>query len=272
MFNRLFSLIGLSWGNGSMTVDGPSEPPSFPPFGTIINTVTTEYPISAGGSYFDYNGTNYPNQVATVNIVADGVGGTFYDWANATGISYKGDGVYVTNYTSYSSPIIINGTDYGAGCTYTGDVYHNGSGGYYEAGTGGSCTPYGTFITSVGSSGSNGINTPVGYFVYESWTGLSYYHDGMGGTYANYDGFTAQPDGTFIGTDSTGGSNQTEVPSGSGNYFTYSSWSSIDYYFQLSGYTYTYYYQGVTSANYGDFITNDGTYDYYWDGNGGYYT
>jgi hypothetical protein len=83
--------------------------------------------------------------------------------------------------------------------------------------------------------------------------------------------FVQQSDGTFIGTDSTGGTNSTEVPSGSGNYFTYGSWSSIDYYYQLSGNTYSYYYQGVMSTNYGDYITYDGTYNYYWDGTGGYY-
>ncbi len=259
---------GRSGGASIFALPGPV---SFPPAGTILETLTAQtYPISEGGGYVTYNSTQYANQNADVYRKADGVGGNYLDWANAFNVVYSS--AQFTTYSSNSADIIINGTNYGAGCSYYGDVYHDGAGGYTEVGTGGSCYSSGSSITSDSNAGSNSISTPVGTFTYESWTGNDYFHDGLGGYYSTYQGYTSQPDGAFIGTDSTGGSNQTEVPSGSGNSYTYSTWSSIDYYFQLSGYTYTYTYQGVVSANYGDYITNYSGTDYYWDGNGGYYS
>lgn len=270
MFGRLFSLIGLSWGNGGMSVDGaPSEPPSYPPAGTILSTsYVVEFPSAYGGGTVYVNGTYYPNQNCDVNLIADGVGGSYDDWANAFNIIYKplGSSIYGEMGTSY---VTINGNNYSSG-SYSNNYYHDGSGSYYSDGSS-SYNTYGEFITSDSNSGSNTIYTPVGSFAYESWSGYSYYHDGSGSYYSNMDGYSQASDGTFIGTDSAGGTNQTEVPSGNSNYYTYSSWSSIDYYFQLSGNTYSSTYQGVMSANYGDYITSDGTYTYYWDGTGGYY-
>jgi hypothetical protein len=253
-----------------MSVDGPSEPPSLPEAGTILNTFTgIEYPTDNGGSSFYLSEVGFvPNQICSVYLKADGVGGSYYDWANVFDVSYKpsGQSFYSGSGTSY---VTINGTDYSSG-SYSYEYFHDGSGSYYTSGSS-SYSPYGDYITSDNNSGSSSISTPVGSFTYENWSGNSYYHDGSGSYYSNRDGYSQATDGTFIGTDSTGGSSQTEVPSGSGNYFTYGSWSSIDYYYQLSGNTYSYYYQGVMSANYGDYITNDGTYSYYWDGTGGYY-
>ncbi len=271
MLNGLFSLIGLSWGNSGFTVEGPSEPPSFPEAGTILNTFTgIEYPVENGGNsfYFSNLGASVPSQICSVYLKADGTGGSYYDWAYVFDVSYKpyGQSFYSESGTSY---VTINGTNYSNG-SYSNEYFHDGYGSYYGSGSS-SYSSNGVFITSDGNSGSSSISTPVGSFTYESWSGYSYYHDGYGSYYSIADGYSQASDGTFIGTDSSGGSNQTEVPSGSGNYYAYSTWSSIDYYFQLSGYTYAYYYQGVMSANYGDYITNDGTYSYYWDGSGGYY-
>ena len=258
--------VGRAGGASVFKLPGPV---SFPEAGTILNTFGgVEYPIANGGASVDVNGTGYASQTCDVYLKADGLGGSYYDWANAFNINYKSYGVTITN-ISGTTYVDVNGTQYPNG-SYSTDYFHDGTGGQYSSGSS-SYSSYGDYITSDSNSGSNSISTPVGSFVYESWTGHEYYHDGMGGYYSNVVGYSQASDGTFIGTDSAGGTNQTEVPSGSGNYFTYSSWTSIDYYFQLSGYTYSYYYQGVTSANYGDFITNDGTYDYYWDGSGGYY-
>jgi len=244
---------------------------SFPAAGTILNTLYgQEYPISEGGGsfYFGTTGGSVSNQICSVYEKADGVGGSYYDWASAFDVSFRpySQSFYSDSGNSY---VTINTTNYTNG-SWSNDYFHDGAGYYYSSGSS-SYSPYGDSITSDSNSGSNSISTPVGSFAYESWTGYSYYHDGYGGYYSNMDGYSQASDGTFIGTDSAGGSNQTEVPSGSGNYFTYSSWTSIDYYFQLSGNTYSSIQQGTWSVNYGDYITNDGTYNYYWDGTGGYY-
>ncbi len=271
MFGGLFSLIGLSWGNGGMSFDGPSEPPSFPEAGTVINTLSgIEYPPENGGSTFYYSSTGsaIPNQICSVYIKADGVGGSYYDWTGVFDVAWKPSGQSFHS-DSGSSYVTINGINYSNG-DWSYQAYHDGTGSYYTFGNS-NYAPYGGYITSVGNSGSNYISTPVGSFAYESWTGYSYYHDGSGSYYSSYDGYSQVSDGSFIGTNSSGGSNQTEVPSGSGNYFAYSTWSSIDYYYQSSGNTYTSYYQGVWNAAYADYITYDGMYTYYWDGSGGYF-
>lgn len=270
MFGRLFSLIGLSWGNGGMSVDGaPSEPPSFPPLGTILSTsYVVEFPPANGGGTVDINSTLYPNQNCDVNLIADGVGGSYYDWANAFNVIYKPLGSSITGEmgTYY---VTINGYNYSSG-TYSNSYYHDGSGSFYADGTS-SYNTYGEFITSDNIAGNNYISTPMGSFAYEGWDGNNYYHDGSGGYYSNYINFAQVPDNAYIGNDGTAGSSSTEVPSGSGNYYAYTSWSSKDYYFQLSGYTYQEFVNTNFTANYGDYITSDGTYTYYWDGTGGYY-
>lgn len=265
----LSSIVGDVFGSAGFTVDGPSGPINIPAAGTILETLTAQtYPISDGGGFVYYNVTQYPNQNADVYRKADGFGGNYLDWANAFNVTYKTDAF--TSYTSYSSDIVINGTSYGSGCSFYGDVYHDGSGGYTEVGTGGGCTSSGSFITSDSNSGSNSISTPVGSFAYESWSGNNYYHDGSGGYYSQYIGFTSQGSGAYIGDDGTSGSSSAEVPSGSGNYYSFSSWTSITYYYNGSG-GYNSTYQGVWNASYGDYITYDGMYNYYWDGSGGYY-
>jgi hypothetical protein len=257
---------GRSGGASIFSLPGPI---SFPEAGTILETLyTQEYPLAEGGNGVSVLGSSYPSQTADVYRKADGTGGNYLDWANAFNVNFKSYGSYITNESGTTS-VNINGTDYSTG-TYETQYYHDGSGWYYASGSS-SYSNSGGLITTDNISGGNYISTPVGSFYYESWSGYSYYHDGSGGYYSEMNDFVQQSDGTFIGTDSTGGTNSTEVPSGSGNYFTYGSWSSIDYYYQLSGNTYSYYYQGVMSTNYGDYITYDGTYNYYWDGTGGYY-
>jgi hypothetical protein len=270
MFGRLFSLIGLSWGNGSISVDGPSEAPSFPAYGTFIETLTgMSVPITEGGSYVEYQGTQYESQRATVDSLADGFGGSFLDWANRRD-SYFKNAEQFTTYTSYSAVIEINGENYGSGCTYTGDVLHDGSGWYYESGTVGGCTASGTFITNTGS-GSNSISTPVGDFIYQSWDDLLYYHDGSGGYYSDSINLVQANHGDYIGGDGTSGSLQTEVPSGSGNYYTYATYDSTTYYFDVYNTSYYTSLENLNYYSYGTYIGNFDGYDYYWDGYGGYY-
>lgn len=266
----LSSIIADGFGSGSFVFgDILGEPPSFPEAGTILETLTAQtYPISEGGSYVTYNATNYPNQNADVYRKANGTGGDYLDWANAFNLTYK-TGIF-TSYSNYSASIIINGTNYGAGCNYTGDVEHNGSGGYNEINQGGGCSSAGSLITSDSISGSETISTPVGNYAYETWTGKDWFHDGSGGYYSVKVNVVTQGNGAYIGNDGTSSSSQTEVPNGSGNFFTYATWDSQNYYYNGSlGYYAVY--SNYWSASYGTHITYDGTYNYYWDGSGGFY-
>jgi hypothetical protein len=242
---------------------------SYPEAGTILETLTSQtYPISEGGASVQHSGVNYPSQNADVYRKANGTGGDYLDWANAFNLTYK-TGIF-TSYSSSTANIVINGSSYGAGCTYTGDVEHDGSGGYNEINQGGGCASAGSLITSDSNSGSETIATPIGNYAYETWTGNDWFHDGSGGYYSVKVNVSTQGNGAYIGNDGISGSSQTEVPNGSGNYYTYASWSSLNYYYNGSQGYYTSA-VGYMSESYGTYITNDGTYSYFWDGSGGFY-
>ena len=266
----LSSIIQEGFGSGSFVFgEVPSGPPSYPEAGTILETLTNQtFPISDGGGIVTYDGTQYPNQNADVYRKANGTGGNYLDWANAFNLTYK-TGTF-TSYSNSSANIVINGTSYGSGCSYSGDVEHNGSGGYNEINQSGGCAYYGQPITTDSNAGSNTISTPIGSYAYETWTGNEWFHDGYGGYYNVHTGVMTYGNGAYIGNDGISGGYSIEVPSGSGYYFTYYSWTSKDYYYNGSGGYYTAD-QGTWNASYGDYIRNDGTYSYYYDGAGGYY-
>jgi hypothetical protein len=240
----------------------------FPAYGTYIETLVQQtYPISNGGSSLEISGTYYPTQTATVDRLADGAGGSFLDWANAYDVAYISYGVSITN-ISGSTSVDVNGTNYTNG-EFTDTYLHNGSGGYYTESVY-NYYPYGTYLTNIGS-GSNSISTPVGSFTYETWDDKTYYTDGGSGYYVDTNNYVSAVSGDYIGSDSTPGSSSTEVPSGSGNYFNYETWDYLEYYYD-GGFGYYASKYNLWSASYGDFITNDGSYDYYWNGDGTYYT
>lgn len=253
---------------GGTSLSAPVSLASFPAYGTFIETLyNEEVPIANGGGSVTYQSNTYPNQVSTVDKLANGTGGWFLDWANQRDTQYKTS--QFTTYTSSSPNIVINGYDYGAGCTYYGDVFHDGSGWYTEVGTGGGCYSFGSYITN-GGGGSDTISTPIGTWAYQTWDSVNYYHDGSGGYYEERNYTYNAVSGDSIGTDYTAGSNSREVPDMSGNYFSYQIWDFSTLYYNGSGgyyatYNYTY------DDTYGDYITNDGSNTYYWDGSGGYY-
>lgn len=91
----------------------------------------------------------------------------------------------------------------------------------------------------------------------------AYQHDGTGSYSTGWANIEYYPSGTVIATYPYA----TEVPSGSGNYYTnglvqrfFHNGSGSSYVSTISDY-----------SSYGTFILNDGTNDYWWDGNGGYY-
>lgn len=219
MLNGLFSLIGLSWGNGGVTMFNDDAPVSVPPYGTVISTYYTyEYPIAQGGSYFTYNAGNYPNQTVTVDLIADGAGGSIINWANVRDLSYKAYGV-VFSATNGTYTINIYGTDYTSG-SYTADVVHDGTGYFTFTNYVNSFTPYGTYITSVTEphTGGNILEVPTGsgtYYPTGTWDGYEFYHDGSGGYYSVDIGFTSYSYGHLYITTQ----NSTDVPTESGNYY-----------------------------------------------------
>lgn len=263
----LSSIIGEGFGSGSFQIsEVAGEPPAA---GTILYTVNnTTYPIAQGGAEFSENGTTYASQDCSVYVKADGVGGSYYDWANVFNVAYKPYG-QIFRTESGTLYIEINSTNYPNG-TYSTDYFHDGSGSYSSNGTS-SYTESG-MITSDSNAGYNQIFTPIGYFTYESWTGTEYYHNGSGGYTTVKTGLTTASDGDYIGNDPNSGFYETEVPSGSGSWWTWRTWTDTDYYFQLSGHTYQTVQNNTTNVSTGDFIRNDGSFDYYWNSNGTYYT
>jgi len=260
-----FHRIGLAISSGSShngfgkIVSFPSVAPSFPEYGEFIETLTAqEYPIAQGGGELTINGTTYPNQVADVNRLADGVGGSFLDWTNVSNVAYKSNGNAITT-ASGSHSVTINGTNYTVG-SYTTTYYHNGSGGYYES-SDNSYSSYGTYITS-----QTGITSYINIAGTDYLNGsydTVYYSDGVGSYYSNNENGSYTSYGTLI----VGFNNQTEVPSSSGNYFD--NGTTNDYYHDGSGSSYTS--TGGSYYSYGEYIANIDGYNFYWDGNGGYY-
>jgi hypothetical protein len=240
-------------------VSFPSVAPSFPEYGELLETLTAqEYPISEGGSYLTINAVNYPIQVADVDRLADGVGGSFLDWTNISNVAYKSNGNTITT-ASGSHFVTINGINYSVG-SYTTTYYHDGSGGYYEL-TDNSYSTYGTYL-----AGQNGVTSYINIAGTDYANGsydINYYSDGAGSYYSSNENASYTSNGIFI----VGFNNQTEVPSGSNSYFD--NGTTTEYYHDGSGGYYSS--SGGSYYSSGTFITNYSGTDYYWDGSGGFY-
>jgi hypothetical protein len=202
--------VGRSGGASIFSLPGPL---GNPPEGTILSTLyATTYPSAQGGQsvYVAELINSYENQNCDVNIVADGVGGSYTDWANVTNVVYK---------TS--------------------------------------------FIGNDNVPGSSSISTPVGNYTNASWASTNYNHDGTGGYSISRVGYFESSAGSYIGNDPSNGNGELEVPSGNNTFFAYGSFSGTNYYYDGMGGYYTSPIW-VTFVSDGDFIWNDGTYDYYW--------
>lgn len=214
-FNRIS--FGISSGTsrtgfGSI-VSFPSEPPSFPPAGTVLETLIGQpYPISEGGAtvYAGSAITPYPSQFASVYRKANGTGGNYLDWANAFDIGYYS---YGTNITTENLPIYVNvrGNSYPSG-TFDQSWLHDGGGGYYTETANVSYTSYGTSIAVF----NNVTEVPSGNMTYrDNGTTTEYYHDGYGGSYS-LDFGSYYSYGTFI--DNIGGTDY--YWDGNGGYYS----------------------------------------------------
>jgi len=194
-------------------VSFPSVPAGNPAEGTILSTLyATTYPVAQGGLelFVGALGNYYASQNCDVNVVADGSGGSYTDWVNATNVVYKT-----------------------------------------------------TYIGNDGTAGGNSITTPVGDFTHTSWDSLNYYHDGTGSFSTSPVNLYSAGAGTYIGQDTSGGNLQIAVPSSNGDY-QYGTYDGSNYYYDGTGGYYTSLYGVNISVSNGDFIYNDGSFDYYW--------
>lgn len=276
MLGRLFSLIGLSWGNGSLGMFNAVVSNGFPPYGTIVGTSTQS-------TYLSWYWSSYPSYVNQFewgthqyDIIADGNGGVFagsdynfvdttayntvikedLDYSQFTRIIYKGNGSWsecnkvasTGNSGTGTLYININGNDYDGGSYYYTE-YYDGFCGTYNDQTN-YWYPYGTPIFGDGT--------------------YNYFCDGSGGYYSEYAGGGGNeypPYGTLL------------IPEQSGTYYTQTPCGAIatgdwyddaDYADGNGGY----FNDGTSYYNhmpYGTYITNCNGDNLYSDGSEGYY-
>jgi hypothetical protein len=251
----------------------------FPPFGSYDSTLyDQERHPTYGGSTFNWvnpvDGNTYwlASEICDVDVLNDGAGGTFQDWANLYNVRFKSNGdvfysEYTTNvWTSGSMGVNVNGNIYPE-LYEIFDYWHDGAGSYASGVVRGYYIPSGVLIyqenemVEVPSTSGNNFSTGRLY---------PYYWDGDGGFYAGSVTGSYHPAGTFIYGSETATGSQTpiQVPSGSGNNYdsvltgTGYTWNGSGDYNTVSSWYYAY----------GTFIYDDGTDAFFWNGTGGYYS
>lgn len=213
-----FHWIGTTISSGSShngfgkIVSFPSVPASFPPYGTLLETlVGQEYPIANGGAVVTVNSIDYPSQNATVDRLADGSGGSFLDWANLRDVAYKPyETLIYTDSNAGTANVYVSelGTDYEA-YSYTGSEYrHDGSGSFYSAYIGITYKPSGYYYGGDGTPFTTGtsVEVPVAsgnWFYNQTADETAAIANGSGGY--NWTGYNVQfyPYGTYITNDGT---------------------------------------------------------------------
>lgn len=250
----------------------------FPAAGTYYDTqYGVEYPIAEGGASLISpvdNSTLVPNQTCDVDREHDGSGGIVYDWTTATNIQYKA--VYTTFYSAGGGSNTVYVTELGASYTsYSwSNLYyqHDGNGGWFTTDDG-SYTSNGTIYGTYGDHTNNsGIYYSGGSIAYtdnggffQTWYYSFYLKDAVADGSGGYTINTSTSTGTY--------------PSGY-VFYSYSNETTVAGTNFANGTYQEYAFDGNNAYNnnsmgsyypYGTFIWNDGTYDYYWDGNGGYY-
>lgn len=248
------------------TLNGMTEGPDYPALGTVLSVLSNvEYPIGNGGASVDISEDPAspdirPSQRANFNVVADGVGGQFTDYANPSSISfYPAQTVIVVMVGNPTSYLTFGGNDYENGY-YTVRKVHDGYGGW-------SYSSVATYTTTAVFL-ETGVPVNVQFDGSEYQVGnatRTYSHNGLGGY-------------SYTDMNTVYFANGTVVGSGSGGYYV--SIGSNSY--QVGGYTFNvisdgvgYCYNEGTGSYYdahGTFIVQDGGYNYYSDGMGSYYS
>lgn len=208
------------------------------------------------------------------------VGGSYDDtWFHDGAGSYGQSAINISYYSNGTDTNIESvGTPQQTEVPTGSGVYHDNGrfNGYTWDGNGGYNYPitkgaYWTTGDTVGLSGLNvveEIEVPTGGSLYGTGRTVIYTWDGSGGyNYPVYDG-SYYPVDTLIWESVTTTSGSTDVPSGSGNSYD-STLNGDQYLWNGSG---GYNYNSSWYYPYGTFIYSDGTYEYKWDGVGGYYS
>lgn len=261
---------------GGASLFNPPVSGSCPPAGYSGTTLYgVEYPIAQGGTYFNnpINGGQVLSQICDVPVNNNGSCGTYNDWASVANIAYKAYGTqfYVNDVnqpTAVSTAEVPSGSGNFVPDGYVDIGYnHDGAGSYYSEEVNFNYFNSGDWT---GVSYNEEVEVPTGGDAYQTGRGQNYLWDGSGGFsldstyYGSY-----HPAGQLIWEYATGtGGTGVEVPSGSGN--TYNELLTGDRYEWNGSGGYTYY--SSWYYGYGTFITDDGAYNYYWDGSGSYYS
>lgn len=248
------------------TLNGMSDGPSYPAAGTVLSTLSNvEYTLGLDYSFtYTDEGTEYTatgkSQRCSVNIVADGLGGDYQDYANAFNIQFYPSGHLISNISNGTSYVSVNGNNYVNGYT-TRYIGHDGygSGGIYN----------GTSVfteTGMFHEQEEMVNAEANgnfYGVGNGWR--QFFHNGTGGYTEELANVVYYPYDTSVGSES--GNTYVNI---NGTDYVNGSYTNNAY---SDGYGGVYFSGGGSSYySYGTPITSMDGYDYFHDGYGGYYS
>jgi hypothetical protein len=196
---------------------------SFPAAGTVLSTnYLYSYPISEGGLSVSWNATDIESQTVTVDVVANGSGGSYLNWSNERDIAYKVNGVSIgvraENHAFGSLEIPSgSGNSYPNGNATGWAAFHDGIGGYYEQ-DGGTLSPYS--YGYVYSSFNNTTEVPSGSGnYYNNGYTIDYIADGSYGYTTAVGSGVPYAAGTDTGLTGLNVYDTIEVPVGSSSYY-----------------------------------------------------
>lgn len=258
------------------TMNGMSEVPNFPAAGTVLSWIVATHEAGATAQYSAYvegnlvEGTAF-TQNARFNVVADGNGGDYVDYANPSQVEFKSSGIIVlvglpttnnyTNITLSNSDVIqaLNGVQARA-------LAHDGSGGISEITT--AVFPYqsGTLLHAENIP----YRLPYNNVYYTVGNVSREYRaaDNSNGYDWSDQSLVYLPPGTQVG--SVGGNYEVYVSELSTYYVSGSYGSSIIWMGEYSGFQEANMFSSYISS--GTLIVNANGYDYFHNGSGGYYS
>ena len=283
-FGNDLNIFGGSRGAGGFLSTPVSAGGGYPAYGTVLSTANgVDYETGATVFSSILDDSVY-NQICDVETKADGVGGSYVDWANATNIQYKAVGTFIATSTENlpSQPVEVpssSGYYYDSGVYLDQNDEHNGSGGIQTVGTG-TFVPYGngTFIVYGGTAQTEVPSSSGNY--YDNGQHYDYVWDGNGGYTSAYSG--SYYNGTEVSASLRTNIQalQTEVPTSSNAYYDNGQHSADTYLWNGAG---SYTSSSISYDSYfpfGTFITDQNCptigvsgigLGYYWDGNNGNY-
>lgn len=260
--NQICDVDLLNDGSGGTYIDWSTVTNITYSTGLFTESSTGQLEVPTG------SGNYYPNASLESQYQHDGAG-SYTQVGGSTNYYENGSSIFTDNTggSNYITPQELGTSHVSSTYTYTA-YYHDGSGGYYtyqDISYTSNGVLYGSF--SLGADPWSGVQLPDGNTYYYSENYRQVVADGMGGYTWGNDFGQSHPYGTPIYSNA----NQAEVPSWSGNYYSN---GLIDSYFWDGTGSSPWYYSTVSGSYhpYGTFIYNDGTYDWYWDGTGGYYS